>query len=119
MIKKFALTIAATLIISCNAMAHSPLKSTSPKNNAELNKIPDMLHFTFGKPARMVKVTMTHSTSDVSHEMKLDLPNKDLVEELHLTPDFMGNGNYLVEWRALSEDGHALKGEFSFTVNGG
>jgi len=28
----------------------------------------------------------------------------------------MGTGNYLIEWRGLGGDGHALNGTFSFTV---
>lgn len=111
----FALTIA--LLLTGHALAHSPLKSTSPANEAVLNDVPDMLHFTFEKPARVVKVVMTHTHGDASHEVKLELPNKDLADELHLTPEFMGKGNYLIEWRALSEDGHALKGDFSFKVD--
>ena len=28
----------------------------------------------------------------------------------------VGVGKYLIEWRGLGEDGHALNGNFSFTV---
>ena len=29
----------------------------------------------------------------------------------------MGAGKYVVKWRGLSADGHALNGTFSFTVD--
>lgn len=119
MLKHITYLIAVTLILAGQAFAHSPLKSTSPENNAKLDDVPEMLHLTFSKPARIVKVVMTHTNGDASHETKLKLPNKEIANEIHLTPEFMGTGEYVVDWRALSEDGHTIKGEFSFTVDGG
>ena len=116
--KRLTLALTAAFLLAGNALAHSPLKSTSPANEAVLNDVPNMLHFTFEKPARVVKVVMTHTHGNASHEVKLELPNKGMADELHLTPNFMGEGNYLIEWRALSEDGHSLKGNFSFKVEG-
>ncbi|MFK7846126.1 MAG: copper resistance protein CopC [Rhodothermales bacterium] len=119
MLKHITHLLAITLILVGQAFAHSPLKSTSPENNAKLDNIPEMLHLTFSKPARIVKVVMTHTNGDASHEMKLELPSKEITDEVHLTPEFMGAGEYTVDWRALSEDGHTIKGNFSFMVEGG
>lgn len=110
--------VLTTLMIATTAFAHSPVKETSPANGAVLETVPEMLHMTFAAPARVMKVTMTHSKNDASHESRLEIPTRDMVEEIHLTPEFMGSGNYLVEWRALGEDGHVLKGTFSFDVAG-
>lgn len=117
--KKLTLALTTIFFLTSHAMAHSPVKSTSPENNAVLNEVPEMLHLTFSKPARIVKVVMTHTNGDASHEMKLELPSKELADEVHLTPEFMGVGEYVVDWRALSEDGHTIKGNFSFMVEGG
>ncbi|KPB00641.1 copper resistance CopC family protein [Ahrensia marina] len=100
------------------SLAHSPMKSTSPENEAMLDAEPEMLHLNFAKPARVLKVVMTHSTADASHETRVEIPTKDAVEEMHLTPEFMGEGTYKVEWRALGEDGHVIKGDFTFDVAG-
>ena len=46
----------------------------------------------------------------------------DLGEQSAFTQEFalpmhdMGAGVYVVEWRGLGDDGHALNGTFSFTV---
>lgn len=107
----------ATIVSTTNfSLAHSPMKSTSPANEEQLAAVPDMLHLTFAKPARVLKVVMIHSTADASHETRVKLPTKDAVEEMRLTPEFMGAGNYKIEWRALGEDGHVIKGEFTFEV---
>lgn len=114
----FVSTCLLSLAVTGSALAHSPVKETSPANEAVLEAVPDMLHMTFAAPARVMKVTMTHSKGDATHESRLEIPTRDTVEEIHLTPEFMGSGNYLVEWRALGGDGHVLKGTFSFQVTG-
>jgi methionine-rich copper-binding protein CopC len=119
MYRKALFIIAGIFFFSTYSLAHSPLKSTSPEDGAMLNDAPKVIQFTFAKPARVVKVVLKHKNDDTFDEVKLDLPNKDMVEELQLSPQFTGSGEYKVEWRALSEDGHAIKGDFSFFVNDG
>lgn len=116
--RTIAMASVAVFLSTIFSFAHSPMKSTSPANEAKLDAVPEMLHMVFAKPARVLKVVMTHSINDAVHEERLELPTKDAVEEMHLTPEFMGAGNYKVEWRALGTDGHALKGDFTFDVEG-
>ena len=99
-----------------SAMAHSPLKSTSPENKATVNAVPTEITINFGKPARLTKVTLIHSTSDKTHSDKVALPSKKFEKSFKLIPEFRGAGKYQVDWRALSNDGHALKGSFTFSV---
>ncbi len=108
--------LALVLLLPITALAHSPLKSTSPADKAALKVLPDGITMTFGKPARITKVTLTHTHGEANHADKLELPSKKFQTSFQLTPTFRGHGNYKVDWRALSEDGHALKGAFSFTV---
>lgn len=116
---KSALIATTVLILSTTlAFAHSDMKTTSPKNQAKLDAAPEMLHLTFSAPARVMKVVMTHTTADGANEMRLEVPSRELVDEVHLTPEFPGAGAYRVEWRALGEDGHVMTGEFSFDVGG-
>ncbi|WP_051540957.1 copper resistance protein CopC [Ahrensia sp. 13_GOM-1096m] len=116
--KSILFSVFAVLFSTFASLAHSPMKSTSPENKATLDTAPEMLHLNFAKPARVLKVVMTHSTADASNEMRMELPTKEAVEEMHLTPEFMGAGNYKIEWRALGEDGHVIKGDFTFDVSG-
>ncbi len=114
--KKTIIAFALTILLPFSAMAHSPLKSTSPADKAELKSIPPGITMIFGKAARITKVTLTHASGDNSHTDKLDLPSKKFEEKFELMPQFRGNGSYKVDWRALSKDGHPLKGSFSFSV---
>ena len=104
------------LWLSTSAMAHSPLKSTSPKDKAIVDAVPTEIIMNFGKPARLTKVTLTHSKGDSSHSDKVALPSKKFEKSFILATEFRGAGKYQVDWRALSNDGHALKGSFTFSV---
>lgn len=96
--------------------AHSPVKTTSPVNNATLTEVPTSLVMTFAAPARVMKVTMIRTNAQGEQEARVDIPTRDKITEIELTPEFMGAGSYTVQWRALGEDGHALNGEWKFQV---
>jgi methionine-rich copper-binding protein CopC len=94
--------------------AHSKQEMTIPANNAILTEAPAELVLKFDKPMRITKLALTDQagadykvqrTDQMKHVLKL-------VAQLDPVP----NGEYKVDWRGLSEDGHPMKGTFSFTV---
>lgn len=96
------------------AIAHSPLKSTTPANEAIIAQAPNEIRLDFGKAIRLTRLAVTHADDK---KMKLDLSGHDGFKKLYLVPfEGMSTGNYLIEWRGLGDDGHALNGTFSFTV---
>ncbi|MEQ8401585.1 MAG: copper resistance protein CopC [Silicimonas sp.] len=116
--KHIALTTLALLTMLVPAMAHSPLETSVPADGDELAAVPETIDMTFAAPARVMKVEMIHTNGDASHMVTVNIPTRDEIETISLTPDFMGAGAYQVDWRALSEDGHVITGTFSFTVTG-
>ncbi len=103
------------LVASNVAYAHSPLISTSPLDGAVAAQPPGSIAFEFKIPVRLTKVTVQ---ADSQSSEKLDLSDhksfaKDL--SLHL-PAALGPGNYEIEWRGMAEDGHVMKGSFTFSV---
>ncbi len=115
--KRTALAFVLAALFPVIALAHSPLKSTSPQDKAELKTFPAGITMTFGQPARITKVTLTHTAGDISRADRLELPSKAFETNVELTPEDRGSGEYGVDWRALSKDGHVLKGRFSFKVS--
>jgi methionine-rich copper-binding protein CopC len=62
----------------------------------------------------MTRVSISYEGDD---SIKMDLGNQtNFMQEFSLPMHDMGKGAYVVEWRGLSADGHALNGAFSFTV---
>ncbi|MFD0917569.1 copper resistance protein CopC [Pseudahrensia aquimaris] len=115
--RQVAYAIVLALLLPIGAFAHSPLKATFPADNSEMKTQPDKLTLEFGKPARLTKIVLTHALGEANHADRLELPSRSFQKLFELTPQFRGKGDYKVEWRALSDDGHPLNGAFSFSVS--
>ena len=101
-------------IWATSAMAHSPLDSTTPANEAVVIVMPSEVLMDFKGDIRLTRVAITHADT---HSMEKDLGEQTaFTQEFALPMHDMGAGEYVVEWRGLGADGHALNGTFSFTV---
>lgn len=99
--------------------AHSPVETSSPADGETLAAAPETLVLNFENPARVLRVEVTHTGDGAAagEASDLDIPSRDLTDSITLTPPSLGAGSYLVEWRALGEDGHAMDGSFTYTVS--
>jgi len=102
-------------IWATSAMAHSPLDSTTPVNEATLTEMPTEVLMDFKGDIRLTRVAITHADT---HSMDMDMGDQTaFTQEFTLPMQDMGAGKYVVKWRGLGADGHALNGIFSFTVD--
>ncbi|NSX53328.1 copper resistance CopC family protein [Parasulfitobacter algicola] len=96
------------------AIAHSPLETTTPANEATVAEVPSEVIMDFKGNIRLTRVSMTHAET---HTVDLDLDSFDgFISGYAIPLQAMGSGEYVIEWRGLGADGHALNGSFSFTV---
>ena len=96
------------------ALAHSPLDSTTPANEAVVTQMPSEVLMDFKGDIRLTRVAITHADT---HSMEIDLGEQTSFTQAFALPMHdMGAGKYVIEWRGLGADGHALNGSFSFTV---
>ena len=101
-------------IWAAGAMAHSPLEKTTPANETTITEMPSEVLMGFKGNIRLTRVAITHAGT---HSMDMDLGNQTaFTQEFTLPMQNMGTGVYVIEWRGLGADGHALNGTFSFTV---
>tara|TARA_B110000977_G_scaffold182184_1_gene243577 strand:+ start:1142 stop:1483 length:342 start_codon:yes stop_codon:yes gene_type:complete len=101
-------------IWATGAIAHSPLDGTTPTNEAIVTEMPTEVLMDFKGNIRLTRVSITHANK---HSMDMDLGEQSaFTQEFALPMHDMGAGVYVVEWRGLGNDGHALNGTFSFTV---
>ncbi len=112
---KLVLVLALTwLCLSVAATAHSPVSSTQPLHGTSLAEPPASLVIEFKNSVRLTKVTVT---SDGGPETDVDLSSSKTFAMRHMLPaPDLAPGMYLVEWRALAKDGHAMTGSFSFSI---
>lgn len=100
------------------AAAHNALVSTSPGDGKTVAKPPTSIVLTFNEPAiktgTKVLVIGPEGVSAVVGDPKL----VDNTVEQDLAPELPA-GEYEVEWRVTSADGHPINGRFTFTVRTG
>ena len=95
-------------------IAHSPLKATTPADKSVIAEMPHEVVLNFKNTIRLTRVVMANANKP---SIDLDLNgNKKFLSEYRISVPPMGSGLYLIEWRGLGADGHALKGSFDFSV---
>ncbi len=125
------LFLAILLILPLTAIAHSPLDSSFPSDGEKLDIAPEEIIMVFKSPAKLIKVDMKKLSekkrkgllgallgSDDSEKVLLDTTVLLKLGERHkISLPSLEMGGYRVFWRALGEDGHVIKGEFTFTIS--
>lgn len=108
------LTVIFMMLFSSQVWAHSDIAKTMPKNEAILEAVPEEIIIHMGKPIRLTKVEMQHEDHEI---LELDTSDyKGFETKFTLPIEPMGTGIYVISWRALGQDGHAVQGELTFTV---
>lgn len=109
------LILAITLsLLTTGAFAHSKVDTTAPANGSIVDQAPSDISLTFGKKIRLTKVDMIFAEQP---KERLDLGEQKAFSKKFSVPlTGMGSGKYQIQWRGLGDDGHAMKGDFSFEV---
>ncbi len=99
------------------AWAHNALVSTSPGDGTTLAEPPSSVVLTFNEPAIATgtRVLVTGPSGSVAAG---DPKLVDSTVEQAVQPE-LAAGEYQVEWRVTSADGHPINGAFSFAVRAG
>jgi methionine-rich copper-binding protein CopC len=132
MFKHFFVFLLLMLMLPISASAHSPLASLSPEDGASLDQTPPQIEMVFKSPAKLIKVEMLKLNANSNGSLLGSLFGGSEGDEVSLGKDFLMKvaethaialpqltiGNYAVAWRAMGEDGHVIKGDFSFKVTG-
>ncbi len=97
------------------ASAHNTLRSTSPADRSTVAVVPAEVVLTFDEPAIAMgtEIVVTGPAGAVA-----DGPAR-LVDETVRQPIKAGSpaGDYTVQWRVTSADGHPITGTFTFTAS--
>ena len=114
--KTVLLSILAVLFLYVpNAAAHTYLDTTKPEDGEVVVEPLQSITLTYSGKIEQGS-TFKVITANGNH---METSNMTLTDGV-LTGSFdnpLPNGEYTVQWNSISEDGHPLSGEFSFTVN--
>ena len=101
-----------------DARRHLSLKAAFPAKDTTLTRAPDAVLLWLSEPADLAAsriLVKTASGADVpTAALTRGERREDPVVALFTTPP--GNGRYVIYWRAMSKDGHVVKGTHAFTV---
>lgn len=111
-LRLFVITLAA--FVAQSALAHTELASTVPADRATLAAAPETLRLQFSEPVRLTALTV--QKDDAAKQSLGPLPAGNTETFSVALPEGLGDGHYVVTWRALSEDTHVMSGEFMFAV---
>ena len=130
MFRNFLLTMLIILPLAANA--HSPLSSSFPSDGETLDVPPVEIIMDFKASAKLIKVELIKSNDKKGNGFLGGMFGGDDGEPVPLGKSFLmsmnkrqvipipslGEGGYVLLWRAMGEDGHVIKGELTFKVGG-
>jgi copper resistance protein C len=108
---------AAAIAVPLAAFGHAKLQSTVPAANAQVSA-PKTLTLSFNEAVRIAMLKLSSGGKEIPLTLDRGAPAGAKVS---VPLPALGAGTYQVDWSALTvDDGHVVKGSFSFTVaNGG
>lgn len=107
--------LALLLLFPVHALAHSELRVSVPAEGARLTAPPAELLLRFNE---MVQVTTLRLRDSTGREQPLQrATGTEPTRELRATPSApLPAGAFALEWRAISADGHPIRGTIRFVV---
>ena len=110
-----SILLVATAFLSAPVFAHTTLKSSTPTNNAMLMKSPTNVALSFGSDVRLVSLAVLN---DKSEEVATSfVPTMEASQSFTYDLPALMQNTYTVSWTIMGEDGHKMKGDFSFMVH--
>lgn len=102
------------LIAAMPAAAHAVLIDTNPADGAVVDQAPETITVTFNEPIVLAQQGTDLLDSDgISVEATITASDNQVVYQPHTVLD---DGTYIVAWRVVSADTHAVAGGMTFSV---
>jgi len=113
--KLLAACAAAAMLSPITVFAHARLLGTSPAAGAELEAPPKVITLRFDEKVQLAVLKLSAGGTDVPVEF--DRGAQAALQVSVALSTSLAPGTYRVQWSALTaDDGHVVKGTFSFVV---
>jgi copper resistance protein C len=111
------LAIAAVGLVGATTLRHTHLVKSSPAAGDTVRVAPREIHLWFSERPEVPFTSVTLlGTDSVKLAVGKTAAAADSLEVAVPLPAELAPGNYTVLWRTASQDGHAARGRFEFTV---
>ncbi|GAA0560464.1 hypothetical protein GCM10009098_30690 [Rheinheimera aquimaris] len=98
-------------------LAHVKQSSSVPADNAMLMQTPATLSISFSGPVKLTKVELLQNAATTI--VFGFTPSLEAATQYSWPLPPLAAGNYQVNWVGLGNDGHKMKGDFSFMLHAG
>jgi len=107
--------LVVAMLCVATATAHMRVQKTMPEDGAMLSESPHHIQiwYTQAPDPAISQLTVEGSGGDVELGDTKVVDDKSLMAML---PSALRTGSYTVKWRTAGDDGHAQRGDFTFTV---
>lgn len=96
------------------ALAHTTVKSTTLEDGGVYQTLPDVFDLVFAQKVGLASLSLKDEDGE---SIDIDFtPLKSMETEFSIPMPVLKTGLYRMTWRAVTKDGHVLKGNISFTV---
>ena len=116
----FALVVVLLALSAGPAFPHATLVSSSPEANSTVGEMPSLISLEFNEQLLVIGEKSGNQLSLISPSGDVVALESVKTNEEFLTGIVVGGafseGTYVVDYRAVSADGHAIKGEFPFSL---
>jgi methionine-rich copper-binding protein CopC len=119
----FVITLVLFALAVSDSKAHARLTCSIPENKAQLAQSPGKIELWFNELLEegSFNVVEVFAAKDLKGKKRTNLaktPVVDAEDKTHLIVKLgeMADGEYVVEWRVLSRDGHSAPGRIRFQV---
>ena len=112
------LAVLATSLLAASANAHPKLNSASPAADVSSKVSPKEIKLNFSEGV-IAKFSGVEIKNESGKAIPTGVPVTDPKDQKQLVvplPSPLMAGRYTVTWRAVSQDTHRVKGEYSFKV---
>ena len=122
LMKKFlvaALILTHGVFFGSGAFAHAEIARTNPVKSAILTQSPKSVWIEFGETLLTLDKEKINALKVTDSRGKRVDKSPTIVSGVRATTKIVGTlkkGTYLVTYRVVSEDGHPVKGSYSFSV---
>lgn len=107
------LALSLLLATAATAQAHTHLESSAPADRSRV-AAPAAIELQFSEAAKLTALSLQKGKEAAKPLQPLPA---DAAKKLSVPTPGLTAGDYVVNWRVVSNDGHVMSGKFAFTVD--
>jgi len=114
LLKKLIIGSTAALLLASPVYAHSSMESANITNGSNYEVAPKSFELGFSKVVGLAKLSMSTEEGEAV-AWDYEAP-KTMQDDFNLPLPDLTTGQYVIDWSAISKDGHVMKEQIHFSV---